>query len=170
MSWFLKKKKGLTALHPDMSETTLHKKISRKCGGGLEHGIRRRCIKPSPTEDYNNSMKDITTKTKTGRNRWKPLIDNKNSWKKNFRPNKPQDKATLKWYKCGSTSCFANNFRKRKRTNEIEVEKAEETKERIDLSLHESDSEPPEEGEFPDKLSIANINVSFEVTEVHCKV
>ncbi|MBW0501646.1 hypothetical protein O181_041361 [Austropuccinia psidii MF-1] len=49
----------------------------------------------------------------------------------------------------------------------MEIEKEDDTKEANDLSLHESDSEPSEEEELTDKLSIANINVSFEVTEVH---
>ncbi|MBW0529370.1 hypothetical protein O181_069085 [Austropuccinia psidii MF-1] len=40
-------------------------------------------------------------------------------------------------------------------------------KETNNLCLNESDSEPSEESELPDELSIENINVSFEVTEVH---
>ncbi|MBW0504789.1 hypothetical protein O181_044504 [Austropuccinia psidii MF-1] len=51
--------------------------------------------------------------------------------------------------------------------NEIEIEKAEDTRETNDVSLHESNSEPSEENKLPDKLSIENINVSFELTEVH---
>ncbi|MBW0542250.1 hypothetical protein O181_081965 [Austropuccinia psidii MF-1] len=50
--------------------------------------------------------------------------------------------------------------------NAIEIGKAEEKKGTDDVSLHESYSEPSEE-ELPYKLSIENINVSFEVTEVH---
>ncbi|MBW0575797.1 hypothetical protein O181_115512 [Austropuccinia psidii MF-1] len=41
------------------------------------------------------------------------------------------------------------------------------TKETNDVSLHESDSEPSEEEELPDNLSIKKINVSFEFTEVN---
>ncbi|MBW0546881.1 hypothetical protein O181_086596 [Austropuccinia psidii MF-1] len=52
------------------------------------------------------------------------------------------------------------------RINEIEIEK-DDTKETNDVHVHESDSEPSEEEELPDELSIENINVSFEVTEVH---
>ncbi|MBW0460915.1 hypothetical protein O181_000630 [Austropuccinia psidii MF-1] len=68
MSWFLKQKDRLTALHPDMSETMIHKRILRKCGGDLEHAIGSRCIEPFSTEDYINAMEDITTRTKIGRN------------------------------------------------------------------------------------------------------
>ncbi|MBW0579076.1 hypothetical protein O181_118791, partial [Austropuccinia psidii MF-1] len=51
------------------------------------------------------------------------------------------------------------------RINEIEIEK-DDTKETNDFPVHESDSEPSEKEESPDELSIENINVSFEVTEV----
>ncbi|MBW0510106.1 hypothetical protein O181_049821 [Austropuccinia psidii MF-1] len=81
MSWFLKQKDRLTALHPDMSETMIHKRILRKCGGDLEHAIRSICIEPFSTEYYINAMEDITTRTKIGRNLYKPPMDNKTSGK-----------------------------------------------------------------------------------------
>ncbi|MBW0554553.1 hypothetical protein O181_094268 [Austropuccinia psidii MF-1] len=119
MSWFLKQKDRLTALHPDMSETMVHKRILRKCSGDLEHAIRRRYIEPFYTEDYINSMEDITTRTKTGRNRYKPSMDNKTSGKPIPKPNKTHDKAPLKCHKCGSTSHLANTCPKKTRINEI---------------------------------------------------
>ncbi|MBW0525424.1 hypothetical protein O181_065139 [Austropuccinia psidii MF-1] len=118
MSWFLKQKDILTALHPDMSETMIHKRISKNYGGDLEHAIGSRCIDPCSTEACINSMEDITTRTKIDKH------------------------------------------------NEIDVEK-DDTKETNDVPVHESDSEPSEEEELPDELSIEHINVSFEVTEVH---
>ncbi|MBW0542553.1 hypothetical protein O181_082268 [Austropuccinia psidii MF-1] len=166
MSWLLKQKDRLTALHPDMSERIVHKRILRKCGGYLEHAIRRRCIEPFSTEDYINAMEDITTRTKIGRNWYKPPMDNKTSGKPIPKPNKPHYKDPLKCHECGSTSHLANTFPKETRINEIEIEK-DDTKEKNDVSVHESDSEPSEEEELPDELSIENINVSFEVTEVH---
>ncbi|MBW0557426.1 hypothetical protein O181_097141 [Austropuccinia psidii MF-1] len=81
ISWILKQKDRLTALHPDMSETMVHKRILRKCGGNLEHAIRSKFIEPFSTEDYINAMEDITTRTKIGRNWYKFPIDNKNSGK-----------------------------------------------------------------------------------------
>ncbi|MBW0562658.1 hypothetical protein O181_102373 [Austropuccinia psidii MF-1] len=166
MSWFLKQKDRLTSLHPDMCETMLHRKILRKCGGDLEYAIRSRFIKPCSTEDYINAMEDITTRTKIGRNWYKSPIDNKTSGKPISKPNKPQDRLPLKFHKCGSTSHFSNTCPKKRRINEIEIEK-DDTKETNDVHVHESDSEPSEEEELPDELSIENINVSFEVTEVH---
>ncbi|MBW0512806.1 hypothetical protein O181_052521 [Austropuccinia psidii MF-1] len=82
------------------------------------------------------------------------------------KPNETHDKAPLKCHKCGSTSHLANTFPKKTRINEIEIEE-DDPKETKDVSVHESDSEPSEEEELQDELSIENIIVSFEVTEVH---
>ncbi|MBW0527790.1 hypothetical protein O181_067505 [Austropuccinia psidii MF-1] len=101
MPWFLKHKDRLNALHTDMSERMVHKRILRKCGGDLENSIRRSSIEPCPTEDYINAMEDITTKTKIGKNWYKPPIDNKTSGKTISKPNKPHEKAPLKCHKCG---------------------------------------------------------------------
>ncbi|MBW0530201.1 hypothetical protein O181_069916 [Austropuccinia psidii MF-1] len=167
MSWFLKKKDRLTALHPDISETMIHKRILIECGGDVEHAIRSRCNKPLSTEDYINSMADITTRTKIGRNSYKPPMDNKPSGKTITKPNKPHDKDPLKCHICGSKYHLANPCPKKTRINDIELDKVEDTKETNNLSLHESDSEPSEEEEGPIELSIENLNISFVVTEVH---
>ncbi|MBW0513150.1 hypothetical protein O181_052865 [Austropuccinia psidii MF-1] len=164
---FLKQKDRLTALYPDMSETMIHKKILGKWGGDLEHAIRRRCIEPCSTEDYINEIEDITTRTKSGRNWYKPPVDDKTSGKPISKPNKPHEKTPLKCHKCGSKSHLANICPKKTRINEIEIEKEDVTKEANDVFLHESDSEPSEEEELTHKLSIENINFSFEVTEMH---
>ncbi|MBW0535728.1 hypothetical protein O181_075443 [Austropuccinia psidii MF-1] len=165
-SWFLEQKDRLTSLHPDMSETMIHRRILRKFGGGLEDAIRR-CIEPFSIGDYINSMKDITTRTNIGRNWYKPPINNKPSGKPISRPNIPQYRASLKFHKCGSTSHLANTCPKKTRINEIKNEKEDNTKETNDVSLYESDSEPSEEEEITDKLSIETFCVSFEVTEMH---
>ncbi|MBW0506672.1 hypothetical protein O181_046387 [Austropuccinia psidii MF-1] len=81
MSWFLKQKDRLTALNPDMSETIIHKRILRKCGGDIEHAIRSRFIEPCSTEDYINAMEGINTRTKIGRNWYKPPMDKNTSGK-----------------------------------------------------------------------------------------
>ncbi|MBW0504913.1 hypothetical protein O181_044628 [Austropuccinia psidii MF-1] len=89
-------------------------------------------------------------------------------WKPIPKPNKPHDKAPLKCHKFGSTSHLENTCPKKTRINEIEIDKAEDTKEINNVSLHDSDYEPSEEKEeVPDELTIENIDVSFEVTEVH---
>ncbi|MBW0558818.1 hypothetical protein O181_098533 [Austropuccinia psidii MF-1] len=167
MSWFLKQKDRLTALHRDMSETIIHRSILRKCGGDLEHAISRGFIEPFSTEGYINGMEDITTRTNVGRNWYEPPMDNNNSGKPIPKPRKPHEKAPLQCHECGSTSHLENTFPKKTRINGIEIDKVEDTKEKINISLHDSDSEPSEKGEVPDGFSIENINVSLEVTEVH---
>ncbi|MBW0559038.1 hypothetical protein O181_098753 [Austropuccinia psidii MF-1] len=87
MSWLLQQKDRLTSLHPDISETLVHKRILRKCGGDLEHAIRSRCIEPFSKYDYINAMEDITTRTKIGRNRYKPPMENNTSGKPIPKPN-----------------------------------------------------------------------------------
>ncbi|MBW0513935.1 hypothetical protein O181_053650 [Austropuccinia psidii MF-1] len=149
-----------------MYEAMVHKRILRKCGGDLEDAIRSRHIDPCSTEDYINAMEDITTRTKISRNWFKPPMDSKTSGKPIARPKKPQEKAPLKCHKCGSTSHLANTCPKKTRINEIEVAK-DDTKEKNDVPLHESYSEPAEEEELPDELGIENINVHFEVTKSH---
>ncbi|MBW0518583.1 hypothetical protein O181_058298 [Austropuccinia psidii MF-1] len=81
-------------------------------------------------------------------------MDNNTGGKAIPKPNKPHDKAPLKCHKCGITSHLASTCPKQTRINEIEIDKVEGTKETNNLSLHESDSEPPEEEEIPDELSI----------------
>ncbi|MBW0515142.1 hypothetical protein O181_054857 [Austropuccinia psidii MF-1] len=140
MSWFLKQKDRLTALHPDISEKIIHKRILSKYGGDLEHAMRNRFIEPFSTSDYINSMEDITTRTKIGRNWYKPPIDNKNNGKPISKPNKPHFKAPLKCHKCGRRSYLSNTCPKNTRINEIEIEKGDDTKEANDVSLHVSGS------------------------------
>ncbi|MBW0501724.1 hypothetical protein O181_041439 [Austropuccinia psidii MF-1] len=166
MSWFLKQKDRLTALHPDMSETMVHRRILTKYGGNLELAIRIRFIEPCSIEDYINAMEDIITRTKIDRNRYKTLMDNKTNGKPIPKPNKAHDNSPLQFIKCGSKSHLANTCPINTRINEIEI-KQDETKETNDFPVHESDSEPSEEEELPDELKIENINVSFEVTEVN---
>ncbi|MBW0521593.1 hypothetical protein O181_061308 [Austropuccinia psidii MF-1] len=94
-------------------------------------------------------------------------MDNKTSEKPIPKPNTPHDKAPLECHKCGSRSHLENTYAKKTRINEIEIGKDEDTKEKNNVSLHDSDSGPSEEEEVPHELSIENIKVSFEVTEVH---
>ncbi|MBW0521065.1 hypothetical protein O181_060780 [Austropuccinia psidii MF-1] len=111
-----------------MSEKMIHKRILRKCRGDLEHAITRRCIEPCSTDDYINAMEEIKTRTKIGRNWYKPPIDNKTNGKPISKPNKPHYKAPFKCHKCGSTSHWANTCPKKTRINETEIDKFKDTK------------------------------------------
>ncbi|MBW0535639.1 hypothetical protein O181_075354 [Austropuccinia psidii MF-1] len=67
LTWFLKRKDRLSALHPDISDSMINMKILRKCGGELEHAIKYRCLEPCSTEEYINAIEDIITRTRIGR-------------------------------------------------------------------------------------------------------
>ncbi|MBW0550150.1 hypothetical protein O181_089865 [Austropuccinia psidii MF-1] len=117
ISWFLKLKHRLTVLYPGMSETMIHKRISKKCCGDLQNAIRSRYIELFSTEDYINPMEDITTRTKICRNWYKPTMDNKTSGKPIPKSNNPHYKAPLKCHKCRSTSHLANTCPRKTRIN-----------------------------------------------------
>ncbi|MBW0590609.1 hypothetical protein O181_130324 [Austropuccinia psidii MF-1] len=67
LTWFLKQKDRLSALHPDMSDSMIAMKILIKCGGELEHETKCACVEPCPTEYYINAMEDIITRTRIGK-------------------------------------------------------------------------------------------------------
>ncbi|MBW0551564.1 hypothetical protein O181_091279 [Austropuccinia psidii MF-1] len=51
ITWLVKQKDRLSALHPDTSDSMINMKILRKCGAELEHAIKCRCVEPFSTED-----------------------------------------------------------------------------------------------------------------------
>ncbi|MBW0541006.1 hypothetical protein O181_080721 [Austropuccinia psidii MF-1] len=53
LTWFLKQKERLSALHPDMSDSMINIKI-----------FQCRCVEPCSTEDYINAMENIITRTR----------------------------------------------------------------------------------------------------------
>ncbi|MBW0571827.1 hypothetical protein O181_111542 [Austropuccinia psidii MF-1] len=161
ISCFVKQKDRLIAVHPHRSEKMVHKRIFRKWGGDLEHAIRSIFIEPLSTEDHIHAMEDIATRTKIGRNWYKPPLNNKTGGNPISRPNKPQDRAPLKCHKCGSESHLANTYLKKTRINVIEIKKTEDTKGENKVFVHRSDSQPSEGELLPNKLSIKNINESF---------
>ncbi|MBW0550354.1 hypothetical protein O181_090069 [Austropuccinia psidii MF-1] len=120
LTWFLKQKDRLSALHPDMSDTMINIKILRKCGGELEHAIRCRCVEPCSTEHYNNAMEDIITRTIIGKTWTKIPMESKmipKTSRKDRRPEKP----VLKCHKCGCTSNLANTCTKKTKINEDQL-------------------------------------------------
>ncbi|MBW0499328.1 hypothetical protein O181_039043 [Austropuccinia psidii MF-1] len=121
MSWVLKQKHRLTALHPDMSGTIIHKRILRKCGSDIENSIRSRCIELCSTENCIKAMEDITTRKEMGRNWYKPPMHNKSSGKPSSKPNKPHEKAPLKVHKCGKAFASDNEPLGAIKGHEVEI-------------------------------------------------
>ncbi|MBW0540697.1 hypothetical protein O181_080412 [Austropuccinia psidii MF-1] len=89
LTLFLKQAVRLNALYPEISQKMVHMKIIKKCGGELEHSLRRRCIEPFSTEEYINALEDIVTRTKFGRT-WKKL-DIKSPNKPFIKKDKPRE-------------------------------------------------------------------------------
>ncbi|MBW0476815.1 hypothetical protein O181_016530 [Austropuccinia psidii MF-1] len=125
-NWFLKQVEILNAPYPEMTQKMVYMKIIKKCGGEIEHSLRRRCIEPFPTEEYINGLKDIVTRTKIGR-KWKNLdikspnkpFIKKDKSKEPFKPNTRNTNEKRKCHECGGIGDLANNFLKKEKINEI---------------------------------------------------
>ncbi|MBW0593293.1 hypothetical protein O181_133008 [Austropuccinia psidii MF-1] len=146
-----------------MSDTMINMKILRKCGGELEHSIKRRCVEPGSTEDYINAMEDIITRTRIGK-AWTKIPMESKMVPKISREDRRPERPVLKCHKCGSTSNFTNTCTKKTKINEVQV--FEEVlctgeKEESDLDYAVSEDTPIED--YP----IESITAFFEVTEFH---
>ncbi|MBW0558507.1 hypothetical protein O181_098222 [Austropuccinia psidii MF-1] len=163
LTWFLKQKDRLSALHPDMSDSMINMKILRKCGGELENAIKCRCVEPCSTEDYINSMEDIITRTRIGKT-WTRVPMESKMVSKTSREVKRPERPVFKCHKCGSTSNLANTCTRSANINEaqvIEEVQCTEEKEEYDLDSEVSEDTPVED--YP----IENIKAFFEATEFH---
>ncbi|MBW0544645.1 hypothetical protein O181_084360 [Austropuccinia psidii MF-1] len=116
LTWFLNQTDRLSALHPDMSDTMINMKISRKCGGELEHAIKCRFVEPCSTEDYINAMEDIITKTRIGKT-WTKLPMESKMVPKISSEDRKLERPVFKCHKCGSTSHLANTCTKKTKIN-----------------------------------------------------
>ncbi|MBW0584164.1 hypothetical protein O181_123879 [Austropuccinia psidii MF-1] len=163
LTWLLKQKDRLSALHPDMSDSMINMKILRKCGGELEHAIKCGCVEPCSTEDYINAMEDIIIRTRIVKTWTRVLMESK-MVSKNSRENKRPERLFLKCHKCGSTSNLDNTCTKKTKINEVQViEEVQCTEEKEESDLGSAVSEDTPVEEYP----IEKITVFFEVTEVH---
>ncbi|MBW0486983.1 hypothetical protein O181_026698 [Austropuccinia psidii MF-1] len=97
-------------------------KISRKCGGELEHAIKGRCVEPFSTEDYINAVEDITTRKRIGKTWNRNPIESK-MVPKISREDKTPAIPVLKCQKCGRTSHLDNAFTKKTKINKFTKEK-----------------------------------------------
>ncbi|MBW0462137.1 hypothetical protein O181_001852 [Austropuccinia psidii MF-1] len=101
-----------------MSDSMINMKISRKCGGELQHSIKCRCLEPFSTEDYINDMEDIITRTRIGKTCTRIPMERKmvsKTSREDYRPERP----VCKCHKCGSTSHLANTCTKKTNINEV---------------------------------------------------
>ncbi|MBW0531652.1 hypothetical protein O181_071367 [Austropuccinia psidii MF-1] len=146
LTWFLKQKDRLSALHPDISDFMINMEILRKCGGELENAIKCRCLEPFSTEDYIKAMEDIITRTRIGKTWVRVPMKSKmvSKTSKDKRPVIP----VLNCHKCGSTSNLANTCTKKTKINEVQfIEEVQctEEKEESDLDSAVSEDTPVED-------------------------
>ncbi|MBW0565907.1 hypothetical protein O181_105622 [Austropuccinia psidii MF-1] len=118
LTWFLKQKVRLSALHPDMPDSMISMKILRKCGGELEPAIKCRCVEPCSTEDYINAMEDIITSTRIGKTWTRVPMESKILSKTSGEDKRPE-RPVLKCHKYGSTSNLVNTCTTKTNINEV---------------------------------------------------
>ncbi|MBW0552622.1 hypothetical protein O181_092337 [Austropuccinia psidii MF-1] len=68
-----------------MSESMIHRRILRQCGGDLENSVKRRTTEQSSAEDIINILEEVTTRTRIASSRvnlktrfdtlWKDSVD-----------------------------------------------------------------------------------------------
>ncbi|MBW0468386.1 hypothetical protein O181_008101 [Austropuccinia psidii MF-1] len=146
-----------------MYDSMINIKISRKCGGELEHAIKCRCVEPCSMEDYINSMEDIITRTKIGKTCTRAAMESK-MVSKNSREDEMPERPVLKCHKCGSTSHLASTCTKKTKINEVQViEEVQCTEEKEESDLYSAVSEDTPVEDYP----IEKITAFFEVPEVH---
>ncbi|MBW0516951.1 hypothetical protein O181_056666 [Austropuccinia psidii MF-1] len=163
LTWFLKQKDRLSALHPDMSDSMINIKILRKFGGELENSIKCRCVEPCSTEYYINAMEDIITRTRIGKT-WIRVPMESKMVTKTSREDKRPERPALKCHKCGRTSHLANTCTKKTKINEVQViEEVQCTEEKEESDLDSAVSEDTPVEDYP----IEKITALFEVTEIH---
>ncbi|MBW0532749.1 hypothetical protein O181_072464 [Austropuccinia psidii MF-1] len=108
-------------------------------------------------------MKDIITRTRTGKT-WVRVPMESKTVSKASREDKRPERPILKCHKCGSTSHLANTCTKKTKINEVQViEQAQCTEEKEESDLHYAVSGDTPVEDYP----IENITTFFEVTEVH---
>ncbi|KAI7946864.1 hypothetical protein MJO29_011391 [Puccinia striiformis f. sp. tritici] len=168
--WFSKQKDILSAIFPDMSESGLHERILKKCGGDLEHAVKCRTNRSSSTEDIINALEDIAERTKIARrcNKSYTPTDNKTDPKKttvNRLDNKP---FVRKCHKCDSPHHLANVCTKpRKAINAIEQGTSNSPDENDTPTEEDEEESLPDksEGEDSNDLDISAIEANYNITE-----
>ncbi|MBW0583034.1 hypothetical protein O181_122749 [Austropuccinia psidii MF-1] len=152
----------------------VHMKILKKCGGELEHALRRRFIEPCSTEEYINALEDIVKRKKISRTCKK--LDIKSSNKPNikkfkprepFKPNTSHINEKKKCHKCGDIEHLANNCLKKARINEaVETEDHNDKEEESDSEKDTEELDSSESDEINIMNSqINNIGIIYEVLE-----
>ncbi|MBW0559785.1 hypothetical protein O181_099500 [Austropuccinia psidii MF-1] len=117
-----------------MSEFMIKRKILRQCGGELENSVKRRTTEISSAEDIINILEEVTTRARIGSSRvnlkirfnkpWKDFVD-RNFKENTIKINYKYAVVMRKCHICQSTTHLANKCPKKRKINEIDIEKDE---------------------------------------------
>ncbi|MBW0501182.1 hypothetical protein O181_040897 [Austropuccinia psidii MF-1] len=159
-----------------MSEFILHRKLLRKCGGHLEHSVKRRTTEKSSEEDIINILEEITTRTRIGSSRVNLKTRFNTPWKDSVDKNPKENSNNMKYEssdvikKCHilqRTTNLANKCPQRGKINGIDIEK-EPDFEKEDVIEDNSDDKSSIFSES--SKDIENINVKFDIMEYYSQL
>ncbi|MBW0511267.1 hypothetical protein O181_050982 [Austropuccinia psidii MF-1] len=132
LPWFCQQKYKLTALSPDKSEVMIHRNILRQCGGDLDHAVKSSSTEQSSAGDIIKILEEVTTRTIIGSSRvtlktrfntpWKYSVDRNPKENSNNVKHKYAE-IIRKFHIFQSTAHLADICPKRRKINEIDIEK-----------------------------------------------
>ncbi|MBW0541770.1 hypothetical protein O181_081485 [Austropuccinia psidii MF-1] len=113
-----------------MSESMIHRKILRQCGGDLEHAVKSRTTEQYSLEDIINVLEEVTTRTKIVSSRVNLKKKLNTPWKDSVDKNSKENSNNLKYkfadtirkcHICQSTTHLSNTCPKGRKINEINI-------------------------------------------------
>ncbi|MBW0539632.1 hypothetical protein O181_079347 [Austropuccinia psidii MF-1] len=155
-----------------MSELMIHRKILRQCGGDLEHAFKSRTTEKSSAADIINILEEVTARTRIGSSRviLKTRVNTplKYSVDKNPKANSNNVKyesadKIRKCHICQSITHSANRCPKRRKINEIGIEKEPDVEK--DDNIIEGNSDYKSSIFSESSKDIENINATFDIME-----
>ncbi|MBW0465208.1 hypothetical protein O181_004923 [Austropuccinia psidii MF-1] len=140
----------------------IHRKILIQCGGDLEHAVKTRSTEQSLAEDIINILEEVTTRTKIGYSRVNLKTRFNTPWKYSVDQNPKENSNNMKYKsedmirKCHifqSTTHLSNAYPRKRKINEIDIEKEPD----VENSDHKSSIF------FESSRDIENINSNFDI-------
>ncbi|MBW0498648.1 hypothetical protein O181_038363 [Austropuccinia psidii MF-1] len=115
-----------------MSEFFIHRETLREFKGYVEHAVKRRTAEQSLAQDIINILEDVTTRTRIGPSRVNLKTRFTKPWKDSVDESPKENANTMKYKsadvirKCHIfqiTTHLANTYPRKRKINEIEIEK-----------------------------------------------
>ncbi|MBW0480388.1 hypothetical protein O181_020103 [Austropuccinia psidii MF-1] len=155
-----------------MSEFTIHRKILRKCGGDLEHAVKRRTTEQSSSKDILKILEEVTTRARIGSSRVNLKTRFNKPWKDSEDKNPKQNSNKMKYkssdiitkcHICQSTTHLAKSCPRKEKINKIDNKKEPDVEKADEVIEENSDYKS---SMFSESLKdIENINATFDIME-----